>query len=127
MRIDSPEIPDTLYATGKIKNGTAIGSWYYYNSDKFLIKEATYTPEGFQTEDISYYPNGNIDYKYVYNIYGKPESYIHYNEDGMQETYVTYDETGAIVIPKNNESNHSPGIREQMHYKPSGKPVVIQY
>jgi antitoxin component YwqK of YwqJK toxin-antitoxin module len=109
------DIPaDTLYAKGEIKNGTAVGTWYYYNADKVLNKQTTFSSEGFIIEEIVYYPNGNIQYKLVYDIYGKDESYI------------KYDEKGKIAKQENADPN-STGMRKKVYYKPSGNLAVIKY
>lgn len=109
------DIPaDTLYAKGDIKNGTAVGTWNYYNADKVLCKQKTFSPEGFIMEIVNYYKNGNIYYKVVYDIYGKVESSIQ------------YDEVGTVVKQENADPN-STGVREKVYYKPSGSLAVINY
>lgn len=106
--------PDTLYAKGLIKDGTAIGVWHYYNSDKSLEIETMFTSDGFVKEKIVYYPNGYIHYKIVYDLYGKEES------------YVNYDETGAILKQEHTDEK-STGVRKKVYYKPSDSPLVINY
>jgi len=106
--------PDTLYAKGTIKDGSPVGNWYYYNSEKVLFNETTFTADGFIKEKTVYYPNGYIDYKIVYDLYGKEVSYIDYNE------------TGAIVQQENSNPN-STGVQKQVYYKSSGYSLVIKY